>query len=229
MRTPDWQSDDGAIQLYCCDCLELLPTIEAGEVDAVVTDPPYGVSLSYKSHDDSRKKYLELVPKWKAAIDSATDGPRLVSCGVANIAIWPTPRWIIAWLKPAAMGRCAVGFNNWEPVLVYGKTRGCSCDTFTAPIVPGEAPDGHPCPKPIRWATEQITRFTDGTVCDPFAGIGTTGVACVRTGRRFVGCEISREYFDIAVQRIKNELAQPRLFTAPVETHTQAEMFGASP
>ena len=41
MRTPDWQSDDGAIQLHCCDCLDLLPTIPTGAVDAVVTDPPY--------------------------------------------------------------------------------------------------------------------------------------------------------------------------------------------
>jgi len=50
------------------------------------------------------------------------------------------------------------------------------------------------------------------TVCDPFMGSGTTGVACARMGLQFVGIERERKYFDIACRRIEQAYAQPRLF-----------------
>ncbi len=83
-------------------------------------------------------------------------------------------------------------------------------------------PDGHrehPTQKPVslmRWALGFVT--TAKTVLDPFMGSGTTGVACVQSGRRFIGIEIDQGYFDIAVERIKAALAQPDMFvTAPVK------------
>jgi DNA modification methylase len=187
------------------DCLTVLPLLEAGSVDAVVTDPPYGVNLGYAGSDDCRETYKRLRPLWKRAIDVATSGPRLISCGVANISEWESPQWVIAWLKPAAMGRCVVGFNNWEPVLLYGKPPRSQVDAFTACIIPDDAVDGHPCPKPLRWATEQIERYTSGTILDPFMGSGTTGVACIRTGRQFIGIEIEPKYYEIACERVAKE------------------------
>ena len=50
--------------------------------------------------------------------------------------------------------------------------------------------------------------FPDECVCDPFMGSGTTGVACVQTGRRFIGIEIDPGYFEIAVKRIEKALAE---------------------
>ena len=200
----------GDATLYLGDCLDILPSL--GKVDAVVTDPPYGVGLDYGGADDSAENYAIKRPEWKAAIDSVSDGPRLISCGVANIGAWEKPDWIIAWLKPAAMGRCFVGFNNWEPVLCYGKPAGRNVDAFTAGILPDRAVDGHPCPKPIGWASQQISRYTTGMVLDPFMGSGTTGVACANLGREFIGIEIEPKYFDIARKRIEDAYKQPRLF-----------------
>ncbi len=56
-----------------------------------------------------------------------------------------------------------------------------------------------------------IKKCPKGIICDPFMGSGTTGVACIRTGHKFIGIEISPEYFEIAKNRIQNELKQLRL------------------
>lgn len=62
------------------------------------------------------------------------------------------------------------------------------------------------------------------TVLDPFMGSGTTGVACVQTGRNFIGCEIDAGYFEIAKERIAQAEAQPRLMNWSEPTSTQEEM-----
>ena len=75
----------------------------------------------------------------------------------------------------------------------------------------------HPNEKPgelMQWCIETLSREGD-TILDPFMGSGTTGVACARLGRRFIGCEIEPRYFDIACRRIEEAYRQPRLFAEP--------------
>lgn len=64
--------------------------------------------------------------------------------------------------------------------------------------------DEHPCPYPIEIARRPIVSSCphNGTVLDPFCGSGTTGVACVQTGRNFIGIEIDQRYCEIARRRI---------------------------
>ena len=62
---------------------------------------------------------------------------------------------------------------------------------------------GHPTTKPTKLMQRLICRMPSGTICDPFMGSGTTGVACIRTGRRFIGIEKNPKYFDIACKRIQ--------------------------
>ena len=86
----------------------------------------------------------------------------------------------------------------------------------------------HPALFPVAFATELIAPFTQagGTVLDPFMGSGTTGVACVKLGRKFIGIEIDPGYFDIACERIEKAYAQPDLFVAPpASTATQMPLF----
>lgn len=71
----------------------------------------------------------------------------------------------------------------------------------------------HPTEKPVYIMT-QIVRHTRGTILDPFMGSGTTGVAAVKLGRKFIGIEIEPKYFDIAVRRISDALKQPDFFIA---------------
>lgn len=202
-------SDD--VTLYCGDCLEVLPTLPAGSFDCCVTDPPYNVGLGYASTDDRRDDYADWCQRWIVEVRRACPGPVAVSVGQSNLSLWAAtapPDWWLAWWKPAAMGRCVVGFNNWEPVALYGKPRKAVCDVIRATIRPDADLGGHPCPKPLEWAEKQVDMLSQegDAVLDPFLGSGTTGVACVRTGRRFVGIEIDPGYFDTACSRIAKEI-----------------------
>ena len=77
------------------------------------------------------------------------------------------------------------------------------------------------------WAVSLATIEAE-TILDPFMGSGTTGVAAVSLGRRFIGIEIEPKYFDIACRRIADELSRPRLaFTEPAPAVVQASLFGA--
>lgn len=204
----------GRATLYLGDCRDILPTL--GKVDAVVTDPPYGVGLAYAGHDDTGgDAYEEWCRLWFADCRAATDGPIAISCGVGNLQMWPRADWVMCWNKPNAMGRAATGFNTWEPVLVYGKVGGVRThDSFTVALVPQTDTGSHPCPKPIGWGREVIHRLTaeSQTILDPFMGSGTTGVAAVQMQRDFIGIEREPSYFDIACRRIEDAQRQGSLF-----------------
>jgi DNA modification methylase len=85
----------------------------------------------------------------------------------------------------------------------------------------------HPTQKPIEVMMFCVDALDARTILDPFMGSGTTGVAALRLGRKFIGIEIEPKYFDIACKRIEQEAKQPRLFAdAPQPKPTQGDMFG---
>lgn len=214
----------GDATLYCGDCRDVLPTL--GKVDAVVTDPPYGVGFKYASHDDQRDGYEEWSAQWFDAC-AAIASTILMSCGAPNVTMWARLRpfkWQIAWLKPGAMGRSPVGFCNWDPMLLWGPGVRDSVDVFTAPIIPTAELDGHPCPKPTAWGIEAIKRVPGETILDPFMGSGTTGVACALLGRRFIGIEIEPRYFDISCKRISEARRQGDMFIRRSPTPVQEQL-----
>lgn len=213
----------GDCTLFLGDCLEILPTL--GKVDAVVTDPPYGVGFNYESHDDSRDGYEAWCGLWFSALRIVSERIA-ISCGIANLQIWPKPDWTLCWHKPASMGRCHVGFNNWEPVILYGRAPRQIVDVFKATIVPDATLDGHPCPKPLGWGVALVGALSseDETILDPFMGSGTTGVACAKLGRKFIGIEIEPKYFDIACKRISDAYKQGDMFIERPKPPTQEAM-----
>jgi site-specific DNA-methyltransferase (adenine-specific)/modification methylase len=207
----------GNATLYRGDCLEVLKHLAEDAADGVITDPPYNVDFGYDATGDKREDYPEWCEAWRAECERVSAGPVAISCGVANVQMWnkaKVPDWMLCWWKPAAMGRCGVGFNNWEPVLLYGKSTGkAGADVVRAPIVATDKVD-HPCPKPVDWAKGLMLRLVaeGGSILDPFMGSGTTGVAAVENGRRYIGIEISRKYFKLACRRIERAQQQQRLF-----------------
>jgi site-specific DNA-methyltransferase (adenine-specific) len=102
------------------------------------------------------------------------------------------------------MGRCAVGFNNWEPIALYGKPPRAITDVIRAPIVTSENEGGHPCPKPLEWAAGQIAVLSNPcqVIIDPFMGSGTTLRAAKDLGRKAIGIEIEERYCEIAARRL---------------------------
>lgn len=201
------------------DCLAVLPTLPDASVDAVVTDPPYNVGFAYKGDDSGDRKgdYAAWCRAWLAELRRVCRGPIAVSVGQSNLSLWATiapPEWWLAWWKPAAMGRCVAGFNNWEPIALYGKPWRGGCDVIRAPIRPDAALAGHPCPKPLEWARAQLRMLCPpgGTVLDPFGGSGTTAIAAMIEGHNAVLIEREPAYCEIIRCRIAAEEAKTSLF-----------------
>jgi DNA modification methylase len=202
------------IELYNADCREVLPTL--GKVDAVVTDPAYGINAA-RTRNSQKHGWTDFeVTGW----DKERTPPELVSLAVAAAkysivwggnyftdALAPTSKWL-SWDK----GQTDFSLADFE--LAW-----CSFDGAARRI---EYPrskalqDGkvHPTQKPIevmRWCIEKLPAGCN-VILDPFMGSGTTGVACVKLGRKFIGIEIEPKYFDIACRRISEALKQPDFF-----------------
>lgn len=199
--TPYYEQD--GITIYHGDCREILHSLTA---HCAITDPPYNVGLNY-SGGDNRSDYEDWCSAWFQQLRSKSLSIALTP-GTVNVAMWcriQEPNWIIGWHKPAAMGPSPFGVCNWEPVLFWGKPkRNRGTDVVTAGIVPDKALDGHPCPKPERWAIGLIQLLTDPceTILDPFTGSGTTLVAAKRLGRKAIGIELEEKYCEIAAKRL---------------------------
>ena len=241
----EWVSDCGTVRLICGDCLEVLPTLEAGSVDAVVTDPPYGK----KTHEGARtgsgegggevlidfeylpdevfeplvvslvskaRRWVVMTCEWQHAI-------RLEESGVlVRLGVWvkpnPTPQF--TGDRPG---------TGWEAVAIChrkGRKRwngGGHCAVWSCNKISGD----HPTQKPLQLIEKWVGLFSDGgeTILDPFMGSGTTGVACVRTGRKFIGIEKEPRYFEIAKRRISDELNRFPLLE-PKQAPQQLELSG---
>jgi len=186
------------VQLFCGDCLDILPTLEAGSVDAVITDPPYGVG--YAGWDS--KPLMEWLYKIDVNLIAVTPG-------IKNLFQWPPPFWVASYSYPQGLKHAmGGGFNSWEPVLLYnGNPFTIDHKQFYGA---SEIIEGHPTVKPlapIKWLVANLTKVGD-LILDPFMGSGTTGVAAVQLGRRFIGVEIDPTYFAIAEKRIKQSQQQ---------------------
>ena len=226
--------EDSLVTLYLGDCREILPTL--GKVDAVVTDPPYGVGFKYESHDDSPNGYIEwLWPIIEQAESLCSDtSPVFVWQSATNLrklAAWFPREWrLFVTAKNFVQMRPTAMQWSFDPVVCWwtggGKPWGAGTASKdftianTAPVIatPGNIEKGHPCPRPadlMRLVVEQWVR-PSSCALDPFMGSGTTGVACVQLGRKFIGIEIEEKYMEIAVKRIKAATDQGRM-EFPVE------------
>jgi site-specific DNA-methyltransferase (adenine-specific) len=110
-----------------------------------------------------------------------------------------------------AMAWCGKGRSQWNGGGKHGVFTFCKHDNGTGH---GGAPNEHPTQKPLALMERLVSLFTNpgDTVCDPFMGAGSTGIACINQGRAFSGIEVNEEYFEIACRRIRAAHAQQRLF-----------------
>jgi DNA modification methylase len=215
------------VTLYLGDCREILPTL--GKVDAVVTDPPYGIGEEYESFDDTIDNLRLLIAAAIPSLREIADRVVITSGNGAQYD-YPKPNWTMAWVTPAGAGSGPWGFSCWQPILCYGKDPFLSAGKGRRPDViehtESSEKNGHPCPKPIRFMQRLLERtsFRGQTILDPFMGSGTTGVAAVKLGRKFIGIEIEPKYFDIACRRIQAALDAPDMFVEAPKPAKQEAM-----
>ena len=213
----------GDATLYLGDCLEILPTL--GQVDAVVTDPPYGIGFSkYESHPDRPDDYESLLLPAIKQCQNLCQGPQMWWQAMLNCEKWHKwfPRgWrLFAACKGFYQIRPVQLQYGWDPVVCFGFGKSkhkTSLRDWHVSQMPkfggGRESISHPCPRPL----PQLMFIVAGlegieSILDPFMGSGTTGVACANLGRKFIGIEIEEKYFDIACERIAAAYAQGRLF-----------------
>jgi len=202
--------EDYINQIICGDCLEVMKGIPDKSVDLVLTDPPYGINLKYNGYDDTEDNWYSLIKMVLPQIIRVSKMAILPSCQIKRLKwIYDNfpPDWLICWYKGSTGHNSFIGFNDWEPHLVYGRNKNnlYMHDYFQTKSSPKKETFGHPCPKPIEWAIWIIERATKNNdlILDPFLGSGTTAVACKELGRRYIGIEISPEYCDIANKRLR--------------------------
>lgn len=238
------------IDIHFVDCLEFMKTLPDKSVDAIITDPPYNVSVKGAKIVRGKGTAFEGVDinldfgawdrnaiTWK---DYINDFARLLSdngvlvmfydklyLGVIGLYLQKkygfTIRHIGAMVKrnPAPQARRVKWQNGLEQFLIATKNKG-EGHHFNYSL--GQSVDYiettvnykhyHPTQKPIEalvWLVKYWT-YEGDTVFDPFMGSGTTGIACIKTGRNFIGCENNKDYFEISLQRLKQESGQERLF-----------------
>ncbi|HEX9768444.1 MAG TPA: site-specific DNA-methyltransferase [Kiloniellales bacterium] len=211
----------GGATLYLGDCLEVMPHL--GRVDAVVTDPPYGIRADERPVDH-KFRY------GRSAWDRERPTPdvfRMMLAKSREQIIWggnyftdllpPTMRWLI-WDKRQR------GFSLADFEVAWCSQRQAArMITYprAAALLDGKQ---HPTQKPIAVMKWCLGFLPDAElILDPFMGSGTTGVAALRLGRRFAGIEIEERYFDIACRRIAEADRQHDLFVA---TPPPAEQLG---
>jgi DNA modification methylase len=215
----------GRAALYLGDCRDVLPLL--GKVDAVVTDPPYGLASAINTANET------------IIGDESTDVRDAALSGVAwDAAIvfgsWKCPRpasplALLVWDKGKFVGMGDLAFAwklTHEEIYLLGAKdrfvghRGESVLKFPAlyPNLPaantarGEAFE-HPTQKPVPLMRRLLESLIAETILDPFMGSGTTGVAAVQMGRNFIGIEREPKYFDIACRRIEEAQRRSDLFT----------------
>lgn len=221
----------GDCTLYQGDCIEIMPTL--GKVDAVVTDPPYGVMLGetkngqavlkgqdkYTAFSDS-PEYVKTVCVKAISLSIELFGRVVLTPGLRCAWDYPQPDDIGSWNIPAGCSRSKWGFATSQPILYYGKSPRAGIGDFATGVTMSPRTDksiDHPCPKPIQFTEWLVNKASlEGqTILDPFMGSGTTGVACAKLGRKFIGIELEPKYFDIACARIEKAYDQPDMFIAP--------------
>jgi DNA modification methylase len=208
----------GNATLYLGDCLEILPTLS--KVDAVITDPPYGIGADKAAAKNEGKWGWKFYghTEWDADRPSrAVFDAILATAGKKSpVIIWggnyftdylpPTMQWLV-WDKGQrnfSLADCEFAWSNQRRAArIFDYARACALK------------DGkeHPTQKPVALMEWCIKQAGDpDTILDPFMGSATTSVACMNLGRKFIGIEIEPKYFDIACRRIEDAQRQQRLF-----------------
>lgn len=199
------------IELHLENCLQILKEMPDKSIDAILTDPPYGINIirgggrginGWRKYSDSG---------WDRIRPERTIFEEILRVG-KKIIIWggnyftdylpPSSQWLI-WDKGQrnfSLADCEMAWSSQNK----------AARIFTFPRAKMRKEGGlHPTQKPIelmKWCLEFVSKPED-TILDPFMGSGTTGIACIETGRNFIGIEIDSGYFEIAKERLSAALS----------------------
>jgi site-specific DNA-methyltransferase (adenine-specific)/modification methylase len=205
----------GDATLYLGDCMDILPNLD--KVDAVITDPPYGLESKLKGGTWGKQfdcdSYSWDAKPWEPTKEFLDAAKVYVIWGGNYFSSLPPSRcWLIhdKTLRGMTFADAELAWTNMDKntrIFSYQVPRGFLGEERL-----------HPTQKPIevmKWCIEQAGN--PETILDPFMGSGTTGVAAIQMGRKFIGIEREPKYFDIACKRIEQASKQVDMFIEPLK------------
>ncbi len=206
----------GDCTLYLGDCTAIMSGLY--DVKAVLTDPPYGIGIAAnpvrQKHD--RKTWDASAPSREVFDLIRTISDQQIIWG-GNYFELPPSQCFLVWDKVQpedfSLAMCEQAWASFKSPAKLFRKRVVGYDKQ------------HPTQKPVELMRWCLQFFADGSVLDPFMGSGTTGVACVKEGRPFIGIEIDEGYFDIACERIRKAYAQPDMFIQRAPEPVQEGLF----
>lgn len=214
-------------ELYCGDCLEIMPTLPPASLDLVLTDPPYMIQNVSAGNPNKIDPWADIINAsflysavFKAFSRLLTqDGgafvftnwhgfPSFYKAGFdADLPVRGCIVWDKQFLGPGHYLR-----HSYELILLLPKEKFYIPNRSLKDILSfnsAKRETEHPAEKPTQLMSCIISEVPQAkTIIDPFMGSGTTGVACVRNGRKFIGIELNEKYFDMACRRIEAETKQ---------------------
>jgi site-specific DNA-methyltransferase (adenine-specific) len=227
--------------LYLGDCHEIIPAL--GKVDAVVTDPPY-ILHTQGGGTFGRRTYRDKIRK--AGIDKGFDFS-LLNGNLSNSIVCfchdkqlceLLPHFqkhfdrhtLCYWHKSNPMPVAMMNYRPEVEIYIHAWKKGFYPTgtlselgrVFLHPV--GKSAFDHPTVKPLPLMNKIITNTNGDLILDPYMGTGTTGVACVKAGRKFIGIEVNENFFDIACKRIEQAYLQPDMFATKPFNHKQDKM-----
>lgn len=249
MIEPTWESDCGRVRLWHGDCLQILPTIDAATVNAVIIDPPYGIDYQSARRIDRSEWLPKIANDTSPFVAWLPDARRLCVDPACCLCFC---RWDVQEAFRVAM--VDAGFDVAAQVIWdreshgMGDLNGCPAPQHDviwfgrvgAFKFPGDRPKSvirslrisggdltHPNEKPLDLMRRMVTAYCPegGVVCDPTMGSGSTGEACVLTGRRFIGIECDGERFENAKRRIQAAIGME---VKGKDGRVQKRMFGVA-
>ena len=242
----------GNATLYCADCMDVLPTL--GKVDAVITDPPYGETTHANAKSNRGKGHGNNVIDFSSMTSIELSDVFYLCSLLCERWVIATMEWrhiarfeqsppkglelvrFGVWVKTNPMPQISADrpAMGWEGIAYMHSTNakkrwngGGQHGNYIGSIITDGA---HPTGKPVAMVGQFVGRFTDQgeTILDPFMGSGTTGVAAIQMGRKFIGIEREPKYFDIACKRIEEAHKQIDMFVEQHAKPEQASIFGGA-
>ncbi len=201
------------------DNMDLMARYSDNYFDLHLTDPPYGVGLNYNTYDDTLENWHDLMLRW---IPEAKRISRMLvfpSCSI-NKMKWLydnfPPDWIMCWYKGSTGHSAYIGFNDWEPLFVYGKLKEVYFhDVIKVLNIEKMGNHNHPCPKPVKWFDwfySKLDKIDNVRVIDTFLGSGTAAISAHNWGLDLTACELDKDYYESAIKRLKEHQSQLRIF-----------------